>query len=240
MQSVPFFNVATAQVSQHQGSVVRIRGNFNGSANSWLWLFDTNGQPVVTTTGLEAAFPLYVGAAFFIDAAISNIEFTTGLYVGVSSTQETYTAAATQKMDITVELSDPEFPKGNPYAGDTTTGVDSLVVYASSATNNLYALNVSNSTASTNAPVYLQLFTASGPATGAVPAAEWTLTATSNLVLKFGRNGMHPKTITQSAAGVQADVQGCYLYGSSTAGKFTATTGTHWTMQAEYGAQANG
>jgi len=241
MQQVNFLNVATAQVSKHPGGIRRVRGNFNGNANSWLWLFDTNGQPLgANVTGsvpLLAPTPLYVGAPFFIETELGSLQFNNGIYTAVSSTQETYTAASTQKVDITVELDDPEEPSGNSYAGDTTTGVDSLVVYASSANENLYAITVTNNGGAT---AYLQMFTAAGPAAGQYPHFQWTLTAGQTSVFKFGRQGIHPTDVSVSTGGVNTITQGCYLYGSSTAGTFTSTVATQWNIQAEYGAPQNG
>ena len=241
MYQVTQLNGATFQASQHPGSIRRVRGNFNGSANSWLWLFDTNGQPLgANVTGnipLIAPTPLYVGAPFFIDESRGSLEFKSGLYAAVSSTQDTYTAASTQKVDITVEMDEPEEPSGNSYAGDTTTGVDSLVVYASSATNNIYALNVTNNYGAT---YYLQMFTAASPAAGAKPFLQWTIASGATLSLVFGKPGIHPWTTSNTAAGVESLVQGCYLYGSTNTNSFSATNGGGWTMQAEYGAQKNG
>jgi len=233
MFPVTNLNVATAQVSQHPGGVRRVRGNFNGSANSWLWLFDTNGKPLATTAGLLAPTPLYPGAPFFLETELGSLQFYTGLYAAVSSSQETYTAASTQKMDITVELDDPEDPSGNSYAGDTVTGVDSLAVYATTPSTNLYAITVKNNGGST---AYLQLFTASGPAAGSAPYAQWTVTAGQTLNLSFGKQGTHPRTVSENIAGVVTAAEGVYLYGSSTAGTFTATSATQWNIQAEYSA----
>jgi len=232
MQPVTSLNQANFQASQHAGGMRRARGNYNGAAAAWLWLFDTNGQPLSTSPGLLVPTPLYPSAPFFIETELGSLQFYTGLYAAVSSTQETYTASAST-MDITIEMDDPEEPSGNSYAGDTVTGVDSLNVYAagSPAGDNLYAITASNGNAAT---CYLQLFTFV-PAAGAVPFLQWTVAAGASLALKFGRQGLHPTSIL---AGVEYD--GVFLKGSSTAGAYTATTGSLWKMQAEFGAPQNG
>jgi hypothetical protein len=236
MFPVTSLNAANFQASQHAGGMRRARGNYNGAAAAWLWLFDTNGHPLTTTAGLLAPVPLYPAAPFFIETELGSLQFNNGLYAAVSSTQEAYTASAST-MDITVEMDDPEEPLGNSYAGDTVTGVDSLVVYASSANENLYAIDVTNSGGAT---AYLQMFTAAAPAAGQAPHLQWTVTAGQTRSFKFGRQGIHPSDVSESLGGVNTVTQGCYLYGSSTAGTFTATVATQWKIQSEYGAPQNG
>lgn len=233
MQPVNFLGVASAQVSQHPGSIRRVRGNFNGAGNEWLWLFDSNGQPAVKTIGnsLIVPTPVYAASPFFIDESHGSLEFTTGLLACLSTTQETFTQSASL-MDITVELNDPEEPKGNTYAGDTTTGVDSLVVYASNPNKNLYALTVTNNTGAT---AYLQLFTVPAPTAGATPVQQWTLTNGQTLALTFSIFGAHP-----ISGAYPNQTEGCYLFGSSTSNTFTATVAAGWKMQAEFGAPSNG
>ena len=231
MQQVTSLNAANIQISQHPGGIRRVRGNYNGAANAWLWLFDTNGKPLTTTTGLISPTPLYTGAAFFIDESHGSLQFNTGLYAAVSSNQETYTASAST-MDITVEMDDPEEPSNNTYGGDTTTGRNLLIVYATNPALNLYAFTVTNND---SGPDSIMLFTAANPATGSFPLLQWKVAAGATLICKFGRQGYHP-----ISGAYPNQTEGCYLYGSSTARTYTPSSGNLWNIQAEYGAPQNG
>ena len=243
MKTVPFFTVSSAQISQHPGSFIRARGNFNGTtALRWLMFFDNNGQPAPSngTAPAFAATPLYPGSAsqptpIFVDTEYQNFEFANGLYVAVSTTQTTLTQS-TDTMDLSADLSDPEEPSGTSFAGDTTTAVDSLQVYANggaSSARDLFAITATNTNVAST--LYLQLFTGGAPSAGQVPALQWAFTPNQTRVLKFGRQGLHMVT---GANGSQT--YGVYLYGSTTAGSFTATTGGQWNIQAEYGQTQNG
>ena len=239
MKPITNLNVASAQVATHPVNVTRVRGNFNGTtATRFLHLFDSNGQPAPGNGAvpLIAPIPLYTASAgqpipFFAEFEFGALPLASGLFAAVSTTQETFTQS-TDTMDLTVELGDPEEPAGTSWAGDTVTGVDSLVVYATSATTNLFAVNVTNNGAAT---AYLQLFTYANPATGAAPHFQWAVAAGQTRNLVFGKPGMHPLD-----GPTTSETQGCYLYGSSTEGTFTATSATQWNLQAEYGSVAKG
>jgi len=203
-------------------------------------IFDSNGQPVPAngTAPVIAAIPLYVGAPFYVDESIGSLEFANGIYAAVSSTQETLTLSA-QTIDITVEMDVVEEPAGTTFAGDTTTAVDSLVVYADGLPNtNLFAITAQNNNAGT---LYLQLFTSSSPAAGAKPLFEYTFTTGQIRVLKFGKQGIHPRSGTAgNTPSTSTQTQGVYLYGSSTQNSYTASTGGQWNLQAEYGSVSKG
>ena len=205
-----------------------MRGNFNGTSSpAWLFLFDDNGQ-IASFAGqasIIAPIPLYQTSPFFVEFELGSLELLNGLYVGISTTQETFTQS-TDTMDITVELNDPEEPAGTSFTGNASTGRDSLAVYASDANKNLYSIRAKNNGGTT---AYLQLFTASGPATGQVPHSQWAIAAGAVLTLVFGKQGTHPVD-----GPVASETQGVYLYGSSTAGAFTATSANQWNILAEY------
>lgn len=234
MKTATFLNQTSVQAAAHEVSVIRVRGNYNGTANNqWLMLFDSNGQPAPPngTAPMIAAIPVYVGAAFFAEFELGSLEFTNGVYAALSSTQESLTLS-NQTMDITVEIQHTEEPQGTSFAGDTTTGVDSLVVYASSATTNLFAIRAENNASGIG---YLQLFTAPTPSTGQLPHMQWTFSAGQTRQFQFGKQGIHPVD-----GAVASETMGVYLYGSSTSNSFTATTGSHWNIQAEFGATSKG
>lgn len=212
MYPISFLNVAAAQISQHPVSVLRMRGNFNGiTAQRYLMLFDNAFPASNGVAPLISSIPLYQSTAgnptpFFAEFEIGALEAVNGLYAAVSTTQETFTLS-TDKMDITVELSDPEFPVGTTFV--SANNVATLQVYADDASGpnrQLYSIAVTNTYGAT---LYLMLFTYAGPASGASPHMQWTVLNGQTLNLKFGRDGMHP---IDGAVGVQT--QGCTLFAS--------------------------
>jgi hypothetical protein len=151
------------------------------------------------------------------------------VYIAISSTDTVWTSvAANTDVTVTYEETYLELPN-QTIVGDLTTGVDSLAVWtANGPTHRLIQAVVSNSVASTVAPVYLMLFAYANPAVGALPLQQWQVTATSLQTLRFGDGVLfeqgNPTTYVANYK--------CYLYGSSTTQFFTATIGSNWTMQA--------
>jgi hypothetical protein len=83
-------------------------------------------------------------------------------------------------------------------------------------------------TNSSGGTVYLMLFAAPTPATGAAPIQQWALTNGSSLPpLVFGDG---EPVMSQDISGTIH--QGCYLYVSSTAQTYTAAAGTPMTLLA--------
>jgi hypothetical protein len=151
------------------------------------------------------------------------------VYMAISSTDNVYTAvAASTQVTVRYEETYQELVN-QTITGDLTTGVDSLIVWATpNAAKRLTQVVVSNSAATAIAPMYLMLFAYATPAAGATPSQEWTISDTAFHTLKFG-NGIE---FQQGNPTTYVQAYGCYLYGSSTPQFYTATTGTAWTMQA--------
>jgi hypothetical protein len=64
---------------------------------------------------------------------------------------------------------------------------------------------------------------------------QWTFSAGQTRQFQFGKQGIHPVD-----GAVASETMGVYLYGSSTSNSFTATTGSQWNIQAEFGATSKG
>jgi hypothetical protein len=153
------------------------------------------------------------------------------VYVAISSTDNVWTSvAANTQVSVDFEDTYAEFEIPNQtIVGDKTTGVDSLAVWTANGPQHLLTQVVySNSAATTNAPMYLMLFGYAGPAAGATPLQEWTVTDNNFHTLKFG-NGF---AVQQGNPTTYVLGYNCYLYGSSTPLVYTATVATAWTMQA--------
>lgn len=235
------FNVSSVQVSTLPIDLVQIEGYYRSStANVWLQLHNSCIAPAAGAVPVwQSSGPLNGTAPFFEDFKTNRLgACTEGVFVGLSTTNGTYTADSTDKVDINVFTGVQV--QAITVTGDKTTGVDSLAVYTDpNASKRLRAFIVSNSDATAIAPVYLQLF-AHVPTANEVPLQEWTISGTSLVSYYTGTEGeiVMGQGTPLLAAGVVTTANyslhtGCYLYGSSTAGYLTATTATHWTMLAQ-------
>ena len=136
------YNVANVQVSALPIGVTQIEGYFKGGTNAWLQVFDSCVAPVV---GAIPTYQLLLNstAQFQETLQISQTHFYEGVFVGVSSTEGTYTASAST-MDIVV-WTDVAVISTN-IVGDKTTTVSNLIVWneATGAASNklLYSLIV--------------------------------------------------------------------------------------------------
>lgn len=147
------------------------------------------------------------------------------VWIAISSTDATYTAVAAST-NVTVDFEEPILELNNQtITGDTTTGVNNLTVFTTSAAKRFTQFTATNSTGAT---AYLMLFANSSPATGAVPIDQWTLTNGQTLTQNFGR-GLAP--MEQSKTDF-TNYTGCYLFGSSTTGTLTASIGSGWKIKA--------
>ena len=151
------------------------------------------------------------------------------VYVAISSTDNVYTTVAAS-MQVTIEVEETNLEVANQtVTGDTTTGVDHLVVFADpNPSKMLVQITAANSAATPSVPMYLMLFAYASPATGATPIMQWQFKGTASLTFNFGRG----KALMQYTNSPYTLHTGCYLYGSSTTGTFTATSATAWNIKA--------
>ena len=82
-----------------------------------------------------------------------------------------------------------------------------------------------------NTVSWLMLF-AYVPAASAVPIDEWPMVYGKTYTQQFSAGLTGGRMVMQSNPTTFAQVQGCYLYGSSTPQTFTATAATNWYMKA--------
>lgn len=256
---VPLTGATLLQLSTGPVKIFNVEGNVNSTnGNSYyIQLLGTASPVSGTTKPLYSRLAVTSGTSSGINGfafdynpqgidtarmnypeqAASGGDNTSGVWVAISSTDTVWTSVAATT-DVTVDIEQQYNDASNEtITGDTSTGVDSLAVYTDPNTaKRLTRIQYSNSVASTVAPVYLQLF-ASVPATGAIPIQEWTVTSTASVSLFFGQSGFPVEGGTQvvpsgTLPGSYVQHFGCYLYGSSTAGTFTATTGGNWNLKA--------
>ena len=232
MNPVTSIGAAALQVSKQPVNVLRVRGNFNGStADRWLMLFDAITTPADGTAPAIAAIPLYQSSPFFAEFEIGALAFKHGCYACVSTTQATKTLSA-DTMDITVELDAPELPTGASLAGDLTTGVNSLSVWATAnGPKKLLKLEVDNTGGADN---YIMLFATDSPSNGDTPIMQWTLAAnavlTGDKALTFGKAGFD----VYSRNDTGALSKGCTIAISSTTGTLTAIVSSVPKIRAQY------
>jgi hypothetical protein len=132
-----------------------------------------------------------------------------------------------------VETTDPEFPTGTSYAGNLTSNVQSLQVWAdASGPKKLVALEVDGSGLS--GPAFIMLFATDSPANGAVPVDQFSIAQgavlTGTKKLFFGSN---PGRDMYSKDTAGTDHKGCTVAISTTAGKLTLTA-DNLKIKAEY------
>lgn len=144
----------------------------------------------------------------------------------ISSTDTVWTSvAASTDVSVEVEETNNEYTN-QTIVGDTTTGRDSLTVFADPSTPNfLTQVVVTNNSAS---PTWLMIFAAAAPANGSYPVKSIEVLTGQTLILNFGQTAV----LSQDANGTNHN--GCYLVGSSTGTTLTATVSSNWTMQAFY------
>lgn len=223
--------------------IQRIDGYMNGASNTqyWLHFFAANTAPANTTVPL---FELQVVGQNGFSWDFGNdggLDFkkmldlpagTANLIVCVSTTSGTFTAATSQTMDIAVTIDEPFLPVLAAWtvAGDLTTGVQALTVWADGAYHQLYEIQVKHNSGGT--AKYLQLFTVS-PVANAIPLWCSPVVAGSGgtALFNFGAAGFRPITQDVNSNTIH---NGCYLAVSSTANIYTAVGGTPWNIRAKY------
>jgi len=235
MKTKSVINAVELQVSKDPVSVLRVRGNFRGAtANRWLMFFDSITTPADGVVPAIPALPLYMSAPFFTEFEIGALEFLQGCYVCVSTTEGTKTVSA-DTMDISVELSDPESVPGTTIVGDLSSAVTGLQVWSEAngltARKKLVSFEV-DGTNLTTATQYIMLFATDTVTTGNRPisggcypiAVGGVLTGSKGFYFGTGRDVYSFDTVARL---------GCTIKISSTAGTWTACTGTAC-IRAEY------
>lgn len=145
-----YFNVLNQQVSQLPIQVDQVEGYFKGAANQWLQLHDSCVTPATGAVPIWEVL-LSATAQFFENLQVAHLNLTEGVFIGVSTTEGTWTAATgANTMDITV-WTDTNVIATN-IVGDKTTQQSSLQVWTEATgaggQKKLYRLIVQNQNAS--------------------------------------------------------------------------------------------
>lgn len=230
MKPLNYFAVAAQQVATHPVALLKLEATLNSSAAAGLFL-QIHNSAVVPAEG-AAPFKCWTAAeCAYKEFKRGELNLPLGCYICLSTTSATKTLSADLCDVLSVELTDPETPTGTTAAGDLTTSVTGLQVWADAAgPKRLIALEVNGAGLST--VCYLQLFAKDSPANGDVPVHEIKIAATANLTgangLRFGANGRDMFSIDANGAH-----DGCTVKISTTPGVLTLTTDSA-KIKAEY------
>lgn len=223
MKQLPYYAVTAQQVATHPVKLLKLEATLNASATAGLFLqlHDSNTTPADGQAPLKCWPAAECG---FKEFEMGELVFSSGLYLCLSTTAATKTLATggSDLIDIlNVELIDPEAPTGTSIAGDRTTTVAALTVWADGAgPKKLMAIEFWGTG-------YLMLF-AKSPSNGDIPLATFTPAIGWNY-WNFGANGRD--VFSQDADGTNRN--GCYLAASNTADTFTAAASNKY-IKAEY------
>lgn len=245
MKPITSFSASTKQASQHTGIVLKVEGRMADAAAAtglFLQVHDNNTTPSAGAVPLKS-WPVSggggtgIGSEFYKEFKRGDLVLFLGCFVGISSTEATYTASNNNWGTLSVELSDPEIPAAVSYAGDLTTAVTGLQVWteASGLTSrkSLVALEV-DGTNLTTATQFIQLFATDTINTGDKPIVAFPIAVgavlTGESKLNFGEFGRQIFSIDSDASTKRL---GCTVKISSTASTYTAATGTA-AIKAEY------
>ena len=213
------------------------------AASGWLQFHDLASTASLSSGVTVPMRSYYVSAAgplpSISESAGGPITFFNGLCIAFSSTEGVYTAVGTS-YDVFGEIDEYEIPITSlmgtiTSAGDRTTTVGALLVWADDGggvkegLHTLLEVVASTDKATPDSfgwSAYLLLF-AHSPTAGDVPIMSFPFSANQTRILR-----MNMIPFEQSPIGTFKN--GCYLYGSSTGGKYTAISGNHWKLQARY------
>ena len=196
----------------------------------WLQIFDASAAP---SGGDVPAITIEIDSAGPIPSYFATQPFNLykGFYVAISSTAATYTALG-NTFSVWGQVEDNEILTYDSLstAGDLTTGVDKLEVFAAAVgPRKLNRVDVINSGAAHTLMLFA-LPTAS-VVNGITPIARFPLASTANVQsFRFGRDGI----LVQSQDADDTLRNGCVLAVSSTATTLTLTVGAANNIRAFY------
>ena len=217
------FAVANVQVSRLPIICKQIEGYFNGGAGAYLQVFDSCTTPAAGAVP-KWQMPLNATAQFQETLQVDELVLSEGLFVGVSSTDGTWTASAST-MDVTVWTNDPVVAV--TLVGDKTTGVNTLYAWTNNPTKKLLGVLINNNIGNT-AYLYISGF-ANGGLINYPPGQTLTLPVGFS---RFYFAGMVP--FTQQPLGTFPN--DCFLVCSNVAGtaigNAISSSGTGFTILA--------
>lgn len=195
--------------------------NYNGSGSEYFMVFDKATAPAAADVPV-ASIKLGTGSsdsiAFSFFEEIGSLKLDNGLSVGISSTEASYTASASQ-FDVWGNVEEWELPQVDTVS--TTfpyTSSQEKTVWAEGAGPKALLEIHAYTGGSTTAIRYIMLFAHASAANGERPIEQWKFSDTINptaataMVLRFGKSGY--KFFEETASGTLK--QGCYLILSDT------------------------
>lgn len=217
------FNVSSVQVSQLPLQISQIEGfakSDNPAQGNFLQLFDSCLPPQAGAVPLWE-IPVYSSMQFQETLQVARANCTEGIWLGLSTTEGTYTAAATH-MDITVWTD--QTPLATNVVGDKTTGRGNLQVWTQNVANKkLYGLIITETAGNPLTYIIINAVNgASGSGNALYSNQGYIFTLTANQTKKFyfaTNGGLQPNFIDlnnliNNGAGVL--YTGCTIWLSST------------------------
>jgi len=225
---------ATFQVRAHPCGVLKLEVNqTNDISTRFIQIHDS------ATTPAAAAVPKKSWPAAecaYKEFKNGELDLEKGCFIGLSSTELTYTAQATNISGVMVELDRPDVPTGTSTVGDLTTNVQELEIWNDAAgPKKLITLEVDGDTGNC-AAAFGMFFGQDSPAEGSKPIFQIPLAANTAYLrsagnaFQFGKDG---RDMTSFAANSFTPRNGCTFVISTTTGVLT-TTAENYKIKAEY------
>ena len=245
------------QFTTHPMELLKLdwRGGDSLAAGKFVQIWDCELGPTDPNAILLKTYPIYTGAFDAKDfRPDDNLNFTLGCFVGISSTEMTYTATSgnDKYAYLSLEFIRSEVPSDSTFVGDLTTGVTGLQVWTEATglatPKKLVALEVDGTNLSGGGIQFIQIFAKDTVNTGNRPMESIPIASGGTALVSGGvsfKSVMTGKDALRFAPRgldvIQADAPtptityhyGCTVKISSTASTFTACTGTA-TIRAEY------
>lgn len=224
MQTIQDYNALSKQVASRPVSLLKLEWRGHASATATGLYIQIHNSAVTPTTGDVPlkSFQLFPDAEGYKDFKRGELECPIGCFVGVSTTEATWTAATSNDKyaSLGVEVDKPQFPAEAALstAGDLTSAVTGLSVWSeatgAAAPKQLVSLEVDGTNLAADA--YIMLFATDSPATGDKPVFQKpitmaaTLTKAAGKALEFGPTGRAVESFDTALR------QGCRVRISST------------------------
>lgn len=225
MTTAPFkaFGVSLVQASSSPCGLLSIDGFYNGPGGEFLQLHNSPSTPAAGSVPVKSFYLALPGTLPSIFAALATLDYSMGLFIGISSTSGTYTASASV-MDIFGDITNVEPVPNYSESGDTATAIAALSVWTT-ANGPKFIHNIVATNATGGATQYLQLHVTDSPSNGDTALRSWALVDGTTKTISFGRDGFSPRV---------GGNKGCRLVVSSTPGVLTTVAGTPWRIYVQY------
>jgi len=230
MKTLSYFAASAAQVARHAVSVLKIewQGASGLASDRFLQVHDAYAAPAEEAVPLRV-WPIYTGAAGYKLFDVGELQLANGCYICISETEATKTLAsgADDFSTLSVELAEAETPAGTTLAGDLTTDVFGLDVWADNAgPKRLYEIIATNNYGQA---MHLQVHASTTPSTDTIVWASESVADGATIRVGFGKDG---REINRIIAG--ALKQGCRVVWDEDHDLFGDLGDVAGTIQAEY------